>query len=458
MENELQALRALYVHGYMIVMFLLGLLAPTGVALVGGGSARFKHRFASLWRVILLFPLTLLATFLFGWMLYHAFAAGPGITAGFRSVWHAVPWSDAMGPGFHRDAGGGYAIGSLRMVIFALFSWFAAGLLAGATQERIRAGGLMMLSVVLSSVFLAIGAAWGWSARGWMVELMGFHDPFGLGVLATLAGGFALGVLNVLGPRIGAVDDRGQMQGIAAGSEGMVLCGRAAMIIGSMAIAYAALVPAGSMKLGTASIFAAENIYGAPVPMSAPLLNILMAAAGGMVMGHVLTGRDGADILTLPIAAIIAIAPGADFYHPLEAFILALVLSFLCRRARQWLDRRFHLDDVIGAVALHGFAGFWGLVIAGILLWGYPASPRPDFAHINPFGQAAGAMLLFWLLGFLPGYLSARILDFFGVLRLDRIVELAGQDIDRLRRSEEMRHAAYQRERGVVNELIEEAR
>ena len=67
-------------------------------------------------------------------------------------------------------------------------------------------------------------------------------------------------------------------------------------------------------------------------------------------------------------------------------------------------------------------------------------------------------MLLFWLLGFLPGYLAAQALSFFGVLRLAGVVELCGRDIDAMRQAEQSRYELYAHERAHVEDLIEERR
>ncbi len=456
MESEIGAVRLLLSQAFTALALLLAVLAPAGLALTATGWARFKHRFTGLGWMILLLPLAATATYLVGWLLYHVFPTGPGITDGFGQAWIALPWAETMGPGFFRDEAGGYSDRLLRLVVFMVFAWFAACLLAGAVQERIRGGGLMVLAVALSALCYPIGAAWGWSADGWMVALMGFHDAFGLAVLSTLAGGYALGVLVVLKPRIARHDAKGQAVTIPAHSDGMVIAGRVAMLAGLPGLALAALQPAAAIALADTTLFAASNIYGAPVPLSGLLLNLLMAGSAGLLIGHVLTGGDLPRALSLSLAAIVGTAPGADLYHPLESFLLGLILAWLCHRGYHWLETRFHLDDVTGTVAFHGFAGFWGLVIAGVLLWGYPASPNPDDADINPFGQAAGALLLFWLLGYLPGYLGARILAFLGALRLAQVVELSGLDIEALRRAEDSRYELHGHERAYVDELIKE--
>ena len=76
----------------------------------------------------------------------------------------------------------------------------------------------------------------------------------------------------------------------------------------------------------------------------------------------------------------------------------------------------------------------WGSCAAGFVLWGYPSSPdallghAEPWARITPWGQFAGAMIMFWGLGFIPGYVLSWLLKKFGMLRVPREVELAGLD------------------------------
>ena len=103
-----------------------------------------------------------------------------------------------------------------------------------------------------------------------------------------------------------------------------------------------------------------------------------------------------------------------------------------------WVERKFKIDDAVGAVAVHGYAGFAGLVICGFVLNGYPSSgysvgamwDGSTYASINPLGQFLGAIIMFGVLGMLPGYVIARILSAFGKLRIPREVEIAGLDYE----------------------------
>ena len=80
-------------------------------------------------------------------------------------------------------------------------------------------------------------------------------------------------------------------------------------------------------------------------------------------------------------------------------------------------------------MAVHGYAGFIGLVICGFVLWGYPSSPFDGYASISPWGNTAGAIIMFWVLGFLPCFVVAKILQACGILRIPIAVEIAGLDL-----------------------------
>jgi ammonia channel protein AmtB len=115
-----------------------------------------------------------------------------------------------------------------------------------------------------------------------------------------------------------------------------------------------------------------------------------------------------------------------------------------------WVERRFKVDDAVGAVAVHGYAGFWGLVIAGFVLWGHPSSPYEGFATISPWGQFIGAIIMFWVLGFIPGWILAKILHGAGQLRIPREVELLGLDFGNMREAERARQEVLSTEQAAL--------
>ncbi len=128
------------------------------------------------------------------------------------------------------------------------------------------------------------------------------------------------------------------------------------------------------------------------------------------------------------LAGIITASAGNDLYHPIQAMLIGGVGTFIAYKMHFWVERKFKIDDAVGAVAVHGYAGFAGLVIAGFMLWGHPSSVYEGYASINPIGQLAGAVIMFGVLGFLPGWVVAKILNAAGMLRIPKEVELLGLD------------------------------
>jgi ammonia channel protein AmtB len=108
---------------------------------------------------------------------------------------------------------------------------------------------------------------------------------------------------------------------------------------------------------------------------------------------------------------------------------IGAVVVVIVYKLHFWVERRFKIDDAVGAVAVHGYAGFLGVVIAGFMLWGYPTSPNPEYAIITPWGNFIGALIMFVILGFLPGFIFASILKALGILRVPAAIEIVGLDV-----------------------------
>ena len=118
--------------------------------------------------------------------------------------------------------------------------------------------------------------------------------------------------------------------------------------------------------------------------------------------------------------------------------IIAMIGVVVAYKMHYWVERKFKIDDAVGAVAVHGYAGFAGLIICGFVLNGYPSSgysvgamwDGATYAAINPLGMFIGALIMFVVLGFIPGWIIAKVLHGMGKLRIPREVELAGLDYE----------------------------
>jgi ammonia channel protein AmtB len=339
----------------------------------------------------------------------------------------ANPMSPIMGVNL------GDHINGVFWAAFLLFSWTAASIVSGAVIERIRMSAFAILAIAIGSVFWTIDASWGWHFDGWMVKVLGYHDAYASGVIHACAGGFALGVLTVLGPRLGKFASDGTPRNIGPRNPWLVTVGIFLIYTGFWGFYAACNIPILDVgpEYGLEGVYyTATNIYATPTTLSGITFNFLMSLSGGLLAGYLVSKGDPFWTYSSGLAGIITASAGNDLYHPLQAMIIGAIGVYIAYKMHYWVERKFKIDDAVGAVAVHGYAGVVGLIICGFMLWGYPSSGYEGYAAINPVGMIIGAIIMFGLLGFLPGYVIAKILNGMGRLRIPKEVEIAGLDFN----------------------------
>ena len=275
-----------------------------------------------------------------------------------------------------------------------LFSWTAASIVSGSVIERIRSSAFWIIAVLVGSVTWVIDASWGWHWDGWMIKLLGYHDAYASGVIHAVAGGAALAVLIKLGPRIGKFGPNGEVRDILPQNPWLVCIGLFLIYTGFWGFYVACNIPIiGAGDIGAAgATFTATNIYLTPTTLSAITFNFLMSLSGGLLAGYMVSRGDAFWTYSGGLAGVITASAGNDLYHPIQAFLIGGAGVFIAYKMHFWVERKFRVDDAVGAVAVHGYAGFAGLVISGFMLWGHPSSAFEGYAAITPWGQFAGAI------------------------------------------------------------------
>jgi ammonia channel protein AmtB len=443
MDTDIGALTVIFTEFYYWVTVALMFLIHVGFCMYEVGASRRKNHLHTLMKNTMLIPLVTITFFFFGWWIYFAFPNGPGITGGLLSPQNALPWAELMGthlggPGVNDPddpvlGNAGWArLNGVFWAAFLLFSWTAASIVSGSVIERIRPSAFWIVAVLVGSVTWIIDASWGWHPDGWMVTQLGYHDAYASGVIHAIAGGAALGVLIPLGPRLGKFAADGTPRNIGPQNKWLVTLGLFLIYTGFWGFYVACNVPiiaSDAIGAGEGS-FTATTIYLTPTTLSAITVNFLMSLSGGLIAGFVVSRGDPFWTYSAGLAGIITASAGNDLYHPIQAMLIGAVGAACAYKLHYWVERRFKVDDAVGAVAVHGYAGFIGLVIAGFVLWGHPATAgyHETVATINPLGQFAGAVIMFFVLGFIPAYVVAKILKAAGMLRVPEAVELVGLD------------------------------
>ncbi|MBT7224735.1 MAG: ammonium transporter [Marinovum sp.] len=455
MDGNLNALTTIFTEFYYWVTVVFMFLIHVGFCMYEVGASRRRNHLHTLIKNIMIIPLVTVTFFFFGWWIYWTFpSAFPGIGGiDFAAGTPYTPWSENMGTNLEDRITGVF------WAAFLLFSWTAASIVSGSVIERIRSSALWLHAVMIGSVWWIIDAAWGWHWDGWMVKVLGYHDAYASGVIHAIAGGYALGLLLVLGPRIGKFAADGTPRDIPPHNPWLLTIGIFLIYTGFWGFYAACNVPIISPEVIdgqiTGTTWTATNIYLAPTTLSAITFNFLMSLSGGLMAAYIVSKGDPFWTFSGGLAGIITASAGNDLYHPIQAMLVAAIGVVIVYRLHFWVERKFKTDDAVGAVgavAVHGYSGVVGLIIAGFVLWGAPSSPYEGYAAVNPLGQLIGAVIMFGLLGFLPGWGLAKIQQAAGVLRIPREVELQGLDFSENRAFEAAQSDVINAEKAAVAE------
>ena len=399
----------------VVIMWLI----HVGFMSYEAGVARRKNVMATAMKNILTIAVVTPTVYYFGWWIYNC--NQPGLPIGpnssdFTSVscQGGIPWSDAFGANITNN------INQVFFLAFLLFSWTTASILSGAIIERARLTAYLLLACLLGSVVWILDAAWGWSAGGWLTLRFGFHDSIASGVVHGVAGAFTLGVLFHVGPRIGKYTREGLARGFRPHNLHLTAMGLMLIFTGFYGFYAACLVIASTAFPGWA------NIYLSPTTLGSIAMIITFGFAGGFTGGYFASRGDPFWTISGGLAGVIGVSAGADVYAPTVGYLLSALTAVIVVYAGSWIELRMRVDDAVGAVAVHGVAGFLGMLWVGVFAAGYPTGINNVDSSIG--GQLMG-MLTFLPLGFLPGWIAAFVLKRLNLLRVPPEVELEGLDL-----------------------------
>ena len=399
----------------VVVMWLI----HVGFMAYEGGASRRKNLMSTAMKNILTIAVVTPTFYYFGWYIYGCFQpggpaqghAGPD-DSGFCGA--TAPWSDQMGPNLSDN------ITLIFFLAFLLFSWTTGSIMSGAVIERIRLSAYLLLTVVLASSVWIMDAAWGWSAGGWLTTKYGFHDAIASLVVHGVAGAFALGVLLNLGPRIGKYDREGRARTFRPHNTHLTLMGLMLIFTGFYGFYAACLVIQSTVFPGWL------NIYLSPSTLGTIAMVITFGFAGGFTGAWFSSKGDPFWTLSGGLSGVITVSSGADIYHPSLAYVLAAFGGMTVVWVGYWIEKRLRVDDAVGAVAVHGYCGFLGVLLVGIFAGGFPTGVNN--IPVSFGGQLMGIMA-FFPLAFIPAFVLSWLLKKANLLRVPPEVEVEGLDL-----------------------------
>ena len=255
-----------------------------------------------------------------------------------------TPWSDASA------IDTGYADGSdwfFQMVFCAT----TVSICSGAMAERIKLWPFFLFAAILAGVIYPIVMGWQWGG-GWLAEI-GFSDFAGSTLVHSTGGAAALAGIILLGARSGRFDSKGQpkaLQPFAASSIPLVTIGVFILWLG-----WFGFNGGSQLALGT---------FDDAVAISTIFINTNLAACGGVLAAGAITrlmfGKtDVIQMLNGAIGGLVAITAEPLAPSPFAAILIGAVGGLIVVFGTKLLFN-FKLDDVVGAIPAHLFAGIWG--------------------------------------------------------------------------------------------------
>ncbi|PHQ70280.1 MAG: ammonium transporter [Sneathiella sp.] len=312
-----------------------------GFAMLESGLVRSKNTATICLKNIALYAIAGLTFYLIGYNLMYLDVTG--YIGSFIPFWS--PDDTEALSGIFPD--GGYSASSdwfFQMVFVAT----AASIVSGALAERIKLWSFLAFVVLLTAIIYPIQGSWVWGG-GWLAE-MGFSDYAGSTLVHSVGGWAALSGAIILGARKGKYSADGRVTPIPGANLPLATLGTFILWLGWFGFNGGSVLALGSAAnaIEMANVFANTNMAAVGGVLAAMILTQLMykkvdltMTLNGAIAGLVSITAEPADP-TLGMALLIGAVGGV---------IVVLAIPFL---------DKLKIDDVVGAVPAHLFAGIWG--------------------------------------------------------------------------------------------------
>jgi ammonium transporter, Amt family len=280
----------------------------------------------------------------------------------------AVGWGLAYG--LSGDASSGFA-GNGHFFLHDFHDWpawifqfafaaTAATIVSGAMAERTKFSAYLVYSAFITALVYPIVVHWAWDSNGWLTAFKddpiganGYIDFAGSGVVHMVGGFAGLVGAMVVGPRLGRY-----------GSAGKPIAGHSI----SLATLGVFILWFGWYGFNPGSTLALSGGFAAIAAKVA--VNTTLAAGAGAVatvfLSKMRTGYyDVGLVLNGTLAGLVAITAPCATVEPWAAVLIGMIASPVMMIAVETLDK-LKIDDPVGAVAVHGFGGLWGVLSVGL--------------------------------------------------------------------------------------------
>ena len=285
-----------------------------------------------------------------------------------------------------------------------MFAATAATIVSGAVAERIKLGAFMLYALLLVSLVYPIVGSWKWG--GGFMDAMGFYDFAGSTLVHSVGGWAALVAIIFLGARIGRFDKDGKPNAIPGHN----------LPISAAGVLIRWL---GWFGFNGGSVLSAD-----PDATSYVLVTTSLAAAAGGIFAFIFSlilykNYDVTMFMNGVLGGLVGITAGADQMGIIDSVLVGAIGGGVVVLAISFMDKQ-KLDDPVGAIAVHLFAGIWGTLAVGI--FGKMAS----FEQFAIQAACVGITGVFCVVSCtIIGFITTKVC---GGMRVSKEEEIAGLD------------------------------
>jgi ammonium transporter, Amt family len=347
---------------WVVIGAILVIFMQAGFALVETGFTQKKNAAAVMSTNFAIFGLGFVAFMLVGFPLAFGGFSYPGYF-GLDAPMDADPligsgnWAFLWSGWDHLGSGATPALLAFFLYMVAFMDTVAT-IPTGSMAERWKWKSFVIWGLFCGAIYYPLFAAWTWGG-GWLGKTwdtmslgVGYVDFAGSGVVHAVGGAAALAGAIVLGPRIGKYTADGKPRAIPGHNIPMAITGCFILLFGWFGF-------------NAASTFASSDIQFATVAA-----NTAIAAAFGATIAMVYitmrTGKpDPGMMVNGMLAGLVAITAPCAFVSPWVAALIGSLAAVIVIEAVFFIEKR-GIDDPVGAVAVHGIGGTFGVLCVGL--------------------------------------------------------------------------------------------
>ncbi len=338
---------------YLLMSGAFVMWMAAGFAMLEAGLVRAKNTTEILTKNVALYAIACIMYMLCGYnMMYPAEAV--------NSIWPGINFllsgtdnvaADVISVNSDADPDNNSVYSKMADFFFqVVFVATAMSIVSGAVAERMKLWSFLVFAVVMTGFIYPIQGFWKWG--GGFLDVLGFYDFAGSGVVHLCGASAALAGVILLGARKGKYGENGSIHPIPG-------CNMPIATLGTLILWMGWFGFNGGSELIISNISEANTV-------AKVFVNTNAAAAGGVVAAlltaHSLFGKaDLSMTLNGALAGLVAITADPASPGPLLATVIGVIAGILVVFAIVGMDK-IRIDDPVGAISVHGVTGIWGLL------------------------------------------------------------------------------------------------